>query len=114
MSVAGSRISDDHLSGNAARETQEDLILSGERCAGFAAPIRKEPLLRPRKTQLWLLGVALYLIGSTAVWTTDALPHGLNTALSFRRLAGLLLLVPIAAVQLERGASRSGLAFQQS
>ena len=62
------------------------------------------PLLRPRDKEFWLLGVALYLIGSSDVWTTHSLPHQLNTVFEFQVLAGLLLLVPIAVAPLRRAA----------
>ncbi len=55
------------------------------------------PLLRPKASQLALLGVALYLIGSTDIWSSSALSHMLNTLLNFKELAGLAILVPIAA-----------------
>jgi hypothetical protein len=55
------------------------------------------PLLRPADTQLWLLGIGLYLIGASDVWATDALPHQLNTLLNFRVFFGMALLIPIAA-----------------
>jgi glycosyl transferase family 87 len=54
------------------------------------------PLLRPRESQLWLLGGALYLIGVNDVWSSDGLPDWLNTLLNFKVLGGLLLLLPIA------------------
>jgi len=55
------------------------------------------PLLRPRDGQFWLVGLALYLVGSSDVWNTNSFPHQLNTLLGFQVLVGLLLLVPIAA-----------------
>ncbi len=54
------------------------------------------PLLRPRDAQLPLLGVALYLIGSSDYWHSDSLPDTVNTISSFKTLFGLLLLLPIA------------------
>lgn len=58
------------------------------------------PLLRPRGNHLVLLGVALYLIGSPDVWSSDRLPTELNTLLSFKVMVGMLLLIPIAATAL--------------
>jgi hypothetical protein len=55
------------------------------------------PLLEPRGRDLPLLGVSLYLICSHDVWSSSGLPHALDVALNYKVLAGLLLMIPIAA-----------------
>jgi Glycosyltransferase family 87 len=58
------------------------------------------PLLRPRDSQLVLLGVSLYLICVPDVWSSNGLPSVLNTMLDYKVLLGLILLTPIAALPL--------------
>ncbi|HEY2327043.1 MAG TPA: glycosyltransferase family 87 protein [Gaiellaceae bacterium] len=55
------------------------------------------PLLRPRHRDLPLLGVALYFICAPDIWSSNGFPHALNVALDYKGLAGLLLLIPVAA-----------------
>ncbi|MGO8904812.1 MAG: glycosyltransferase 87 family protein [Solirubrobacteraceae bacterium] len=55
------------------------------------------PLLEPRESDLPLLGIALYLICAPDVWSSSSFPNALNVALSYKVLAGLLLLIPVAA-----------------
>jgi hypothetical protein len=55
------------------------------------------PLLRPRRQDLVLLGLSLYLIGVRQVWSSSGLPHDINVLADYKVLLGLLLLVPVAA-----------------